>query len=118
MLLKRWPFSRRDRLKVKHIQIDINCIDIDFDDDGFASCEEDEEVVKSRSLRSTPSKSSDQISDENKNEEAKQINVKAFATGDIMHDYYLDLDSITDQEELKYINIGREAVQHLLKELP
>ena len=35
-----------------------------------------------------------------------------------MHDYYLDLDQITDEEELKYVKIGREAVQHLLKELP
>lgn len=38
--------------------------------------------------------------------------------GDIFHDYYLDLDKITDPEELKYIELGRGAVKHLLQELP
>jgi hypothetical protein len=93
-------------------------LDIDFDEDGFASCEEDEEVIKTRSAQKDTSNSSQELGEEFKGEGQKLEYSKEGPTGDILNDYYLDLDQITDEEELKYIKIGREAVHHLLKELP
>ena len=48
MLSRRWLWNRKNK-PFKVLILFLKFIDYDFDEDGFASCEEDEETLKIRS---------------------------------------------------------------------
>jgi hypothetical protein len=88
-------------------------IDNEEDDlDGFESCEEDEESVMRlrESNGDTPSSSPSTNQNKDDREEIKEENKQGPPTGDFIQDFYREMDTIPEGEELDYIKIGKGAV--------